>query len=240
MSLRKPEWVTFDVAQTLVAVEWDPVRLTAECAAEELGVHLSELQGPAQRYYGMLKERWPGYLQLNQTGTVEDADAWWEDLARDWGTAEGYSESAVEGMLDRAIERLYGASGTVFRAYADAVPTLEGVRERGVKMAVVSNWDLTLERVLRMTGMWDYFAYVGASDVFGAGKPDVRFFDHVLNRVGAQAAVSWHVGDDYEADIVGAHGAGYAAAWHIVRSGERGARRVTDLTQVLEEIDQCD
>ena len=76
----------------------------------------------------------------------------------------------------------------------------------------MSNWDYSLHRVLRMFGIYDRFVSVKASLEEGVEKPDPRLFQIVLDEVGIDSADTFHVGDSYEDDVVGALAAGIRVA----------------------------
>src|SRR5690606_10865363 len=57
---------------------------------------------------------------------------------------------------------------------------------------------------LNNSGISQFFKEVIISENFGVNKPDPRIFKHALERGGATANKSIMVGDDFEADIVGA------------------------------------
>ena len=61
------------------------------------------------------------------------------------------------------------------------------------------------------TGLRDWFEAVIDSHHVGFSKPDPRLFDAARAVLGVQARNVAHVGDQYEADILGAHAAGIAA-----------------------------
>ena len=61
------------------------------------------------------------------------------------------------------------------------------------------------------TGLRDAFEAVIDSHHVGFSKPDPRLFDAARAVLGVQARNVAHVGDQYEADILGAHAAGIAA-----------------------------
>ncbi|MDP6372065.1 MAG: HAD-IA family hydrolase [Vicinamibacterales bacterium] len=88
---------------------------------------------------------------------------------------------------------------------------LAGLRARGLNLTVVSNSDGTVERLLTEVGLRPFFDAVIDSRVVGYEKPDPRIFTHALETVGATAATTLHVGDLYEADVVGARAAGLHA-----------------------------
>lgn len=92
--------------------------------------------------------------------------------------------------------------------FADARACLEGLKRRGFRLAVVSNWDATLEGLLRGMGCLPYFDEVVASAAVGCRKPNRAIFEVALERMGAAASEAVHVGDLPEADGQGASGAG--------------------------------
>ena len=102
--------------------------------------------------------------------------------------------------------------------FDDVLPTLDELASRGVRCAVVSNWDCSLTEVLAQLGILGRFATVGVSAVVGARKPDPRIFTHVLAMLGLEPDQVIHVGDDVERDIRGARAAGLRAVL-IDRSG---------------------
>ena len=96
------------------------------------------------------------------------------------------------------------------RLYDDAIPTLQHFRDKGFKLAIVSNWDTPLEPLTERLGIADYFdAIVASHDVrVRSEKPDPHIFNCALAAVGVSAAEVVHIGDTYAADIVGAEGVG--------------------------------
>jgi len=111
----------------------------------------------------------------------------------------GLSEEAATGALLAAIE---------WRAYAEVPPVLAGLRARGIRLAVVSNWDATLPEVLGALGLLPLFELVLASAPEGRSKPDPELFRRALARVGVESHEAIHVGDSEEHDVLGARAAG--------------------------------
>jgi putative hydrolase of the HAD superfamily len=97
-----------------------------------------------------------------------------------------------------------------FRAYPEAAAVLAGLRARGARLAVVSNWDASLPEVLDRVGLGGAVDAVLASAREGIAKPDARIFSRALARVGARARETVHVGDSVEYDVRGAEAAGVA------------------------------
>jgi HAD superfamily hydrolase (TIGR01549 family) len=103
---------------------------------------------------------------------------------------------------------LFGVTNAVL--YDDVVPTLEHLRDAGFKLAIVSNWDTPLDPLTERLGIADYFDTITASHDMRvrSEKPDSHIFNHTLKAVGVSAAEAVHIGDTYEADIIGAQGVG--------------------------------
>ena len=127
------------------------------------------------------------------------------DCARVFGAALG---DAVAGMADAELRDIL-LDGLRFRAFEDAAPALAALRARGARLAVVSNWDVSLHEVLELTGLAGSFDVVLTSAQEGTQKPAPGLFLRALERLGGIAPVdAVHVGDDLVADVAGARAAG--------------------------------
>jgi putative hydrolase of the HAD superfamily len=97
--------------------------------------------------------------------------------------------------------------------YEDVLPTLDRLQQTDLKMGIISNWDTPLHAMVEELGLAPYFEVVVAShdQRVRSAKPDAAIFEYALNAVGASAKEAVHVGDSFEADIMGAHSAGIRA-----------------------------
>jgi putative hydrolase of the HAD superfamily len=95
---------------------------------------------------------------------------------------------------------------------AEVKPSLERLRGAGLKLAVVSNANGTVERMFERLGLLPFFDRIFDSQVEGVEKPDPRFFRIALEGSGARAETTLHVGDLYHVDVTGARSAGLRAA----------------------------
>jgi len=95
-----------------------------------------------------------------------------------------------------------------FEAYPDVAPALRALRAAGLRLVVVSNWDVSLHERLAETGLAELVDGAVASAPFGAAKPDPAIFLRGLELAGAAPVEAWHVGDQLGADVEGALGAG--------------------------------
>jgi putative hydrolase of the HAD superfamily len=116
------------------------------------------------------------------------------------------SELGLDAPLEAVRDALLAA--IEFTAFDDAAPALQRLRARGARLAVVSNWDVSLHEVLARTGLRELVDAVVSSAEVGAAKPDPAPFVAALDALGVPAARAWHVGDTVEEDVAGARAAG--------------------------------
>ncbi len=96
------------------------------------------------------------------------------------------------------------------------------------RIAVISNADGGIERVLSRCGIADCFETITDSGIVGVEKPRKEIFQAALNQMKARADESLYVGDVYSVDYVGARNAGMQAVLLDVS----GAYRNRDLPRV--------
>jgi putative hydrolase of the HAD superfamily len=94
------------------------------------------------------------------------------------------------------------------RAAHDASATLETLRARGYRLAVVSNADGRVRGLLESAGLATLLEFVVDSAEVGVEKPDPRIFHAATERLALAPAACAYVGDIYEIDVVGAARAG--------------------------------
>jgi putative hydrolase of the HAD superfamily len=136
--------------------------------------------------------------------------------------------------LDEVEEVLLGAIR--FRPYPEVPGVLAALREGGARLAVVSNWDVSLHDVLERTGLRPLVDAVVISAELGAAKPDPAIFRAALERVEAAASDALHVGDSLEADVEGARAAGVEAVL-VARGGVANADGVRVIASLDELLD---
>src|SRR3954449_7265288 len=99
----------------------------------------------------------------------------------------------------RALDALMGALR--FDAFDDVAPALMDLRERRLRLVVVSNWDWSLSDVLGGLGLLPLLDAVITSAEVGVPKPDPAIFAAGLAAAGCVADEAVHVGDSAEHDI---------------------------------------
>jgi putative hydrolase of the HAD superfamily len=143
-----------------------------------------------------------------------DGDAaereWWRQVV---GTVfeKALGESLPEEFLSPCFEALFAhyADPAAWRVFPEVPAVLDEARAAGLRLAVVSNFDLRLHGILAGHGL--QFDEVIASADARARKPDPAIFRLALERLGHQAHEVLHAGDSPVADIKGAAAVGIDA-----------------------------
>lgn len=112
-----------------------------------------------------------------------DEDAWFTDL---------YDHFAQPG---------------VWQLYPDVLPTLERLQGRH-RLAVISNFDGRLRRILANLEISSYFENLFISSEVGCEKPHQNIFHQALQSMEVSPSRALHVGDDPRFDQQGAEAAG--------------------------------
>ena len=107
------------------------------------------------------------------------------------------------------------------------------MRALGLKVALVSNYDGRLHRVVAELGLRPYFDAVLASSEVGWAKPSPRIYAAALDALGVAPAEALMVGDRQREDVEGATAAGLRALLYDPRGLAPGPGAIRDLRQVL-------
>ncbi len=95
-----------------------------------------------------------------------------------------------------------------------AADLLDYLTAQGYRLYILSNGFAEVQsRKLESAGISGYFRRLILSDEIGVTKPDRRLFDYALQQVGAEASETLIVGDNYDADILGAINAGWGTIY---------------------------
>lgn len=101
---------------------------------------------------------------------------------------------------------------TYWRSFLKAAPPFAGVSEffddarlRGIPLVLITNLTtrIQLQKLVYM-GFDESFAFVVSSEQIGVEKPDAAIFEAAVERIKCDAKNVWMIGDDIEADMIGA------------------------------------
>jgi putative hydrolase of the HAD superfamily len=156
--------------------------------------------------------------------------------ARDEGSLAELRERCAGIVSDRLGIEVRAAElvdAIRFDAYPDALPALSELRERGLSLVAVSNWDCSLPVVLERCGLGELLDGAVSSAAAGARKPDPAIFEPALELAGCAPEEALHVGDTPEEDVEGARAAGIRPLL-IDRDGNEGD--ISSLRQIREHL----
>lgn len=212
--MRPPKVILLDALGTLVRLR-APAPALREEMARRFGIELDE--GAAERALAAEITYYRAHLQdgADRAALHRLRARCGEVLREALPPSERLAAVPCPEMTDALLAALR------FEAYSDAAPALAAARERGQRLIVVSNWDVSLLEVLERTGLAPWLDDVLTSAEVGARKPDPLIFHRGLARAGATADEALHVGDSPVEDLEGARAAGIAAVL-IRRDGEPG------------------
>src|SRR5204862_6898448 len=94
------------------------------------------------------------------------------------------------------------ARDTAICLFPDAVPTLERLRDLGVRLALITNGRSEDQRAkIERFALAPWFEFILIEGEFGCGKPDVRVYQHALTQLRLPPGEVWMVGDNLEWDV---------------------------------------
>jgi len=227
--------VFFDAAGTLIK----PVRRVGESYAQvarKFGMNVSPAQ-LSERFrvcFGAsMPLAFPGAPDAEIKALERD---WWKRLVRKifepWEPVERFDDYFTE-LFD------YFARPDSWALYPEVLETLSALKQRGLILDVLSNFDSRLIGILHGLGAGQWFDEIIISSRAGHAKPDRRIFAAALAKHGLEPNSAAHVGDSEANDLCGANDAGLKGIL-IDRDGDipsSAGPRVTDLREILPLLD---
>lgn len=196
MPPQPPDLLLFDAAGTLIEPA-EPVAAVYKKYFSKWGWEVGEdtLKSGFRSAFSM--------CQAPQFGTAsgEEAErAWWRGVVAETARVAGIDPSGP--AFEACFADLYShyAAGAAWSVFPEVRQVLEAFKGRGMKMAVVSNFDQRLHQVLRELHLAEYFDLVRTSADVGARKPSPLLLEAALARLSASATRSILVGDCATAD----------------------------------------
>jgi putative hydrolase of the HAD superfamily len=199
--------VFFDAAGTLIK----PARRVGESyalLAEKYGLNVASSELTERFRYcfdAAPRLAFPGADRSHLSALERE---WWRNLVlrvfEQWGRFDRFDD-----YFSELFE--YFAGAAAWTLYPEVPATLAALKERGVILDVISNFDSRLHRILAGLGIADCFNEVFVSSAVGHAKPDPRIFQAALQKHGLDAAHAAHIGDSETNDLRGASSVGLKA-----------------------------
>lgn len=228
--------VFFDVGNTLLSIDFDWV--SDELTGRGLPTSPEALRRAEARARPRVSA---GIVQRDHKESQDTFTFYFGLVLGQLEEATAYGESRL-AALARELTPVLRGPGRTARLWSWLIPGVPGalrdLGDAGLRLAVVSNSDGSVESSLSSRGLRDHFHAVFDSHLVGHEKPDPRIFEHALSVCGADPARTLHVGDLYAADVVGARAAGVHPVlldpfddW-----GEVDCERVPDIVALAERL----
>jgi putative hydrolase of the HAD superfamily len=226
--------VFFDAAGTLLEVA-EPVGETYARFARRHGLRVDPI-ALQQSFLAAFAQSPPlAFPDAAPADLPELERAWWRRVVVTALERPGVGDegAAVERTFDAVFEHF--AMPHAWHVFGDVRPTLERLRTLGLRLAVVSNFDGRLHRLLEALDLAATFDAVVLSSECGFAKPDPRIFVSALEATGSRADETLHIGDSERLDLRAARAAGLAAL-RLDRGGGPAADTITGLAEVAEHL----
>ena len=238
--------VLFDLGQTLLEYPGN----THEFWREFLEQRLADMHPLFRQTAGAIDGDTPSFVEramdvvwpermINMSG-----ESWhFGERVRALLAAYGRAE-CTDGECEALTDAFYKPIGEATKRYPETLGVLEALRERGTRLAIISNapWD-TPGRLLRADmRRWEiegfFEAFVTSGDVPWR-KPNPEFMWAAARELGVEPEACLVVGDSLKADIAGARAAGMRCIWvnrEDLAGGDEADWMVRDLDGVMDVI----
>ncbi len=140
---------------------------------------------------------------------------WWQQVVEQTFQELGYGEANPFPDFATFFDQVFSLFETSdpWELHAETIEVLTNLKDRGIQMGVISNFDSRLYPVLRSLDLNSFFSSVTISTHVGAAKSDPQVFHQALQQHQISADQALHVGDSHSQDYQGAKQAGLQALW---------------------------
>jgi putative hydrolase of the HAD superfamily len=207
MARQEIEFVYFDAGETLVhPLPSFPELFLSVCSDHGLEVDFNLLRTATRGLMQGVEDRQRrGYTFSNE---VSKSRRFWLDFYSSLARELGYVQE--DGLLPVALYDTFSEPSN-YGSYHDVQETMQQLRERGVRMGLISNFEPWLEDLLEDLGLLTFLEVLVISGNESYEKPHPRIYELALERGGVSPQRALHVGDSPISDYDGAREAGMRA-----------------------------
>jgi len=161
---------------------------------------------------------------------------WWYEVVRNV-----FSEAGMFERFDDYFEELFEMfRSEAWELFPETKDVLSSLKEKGLTLSVVSNFDTRVYDVCTELGIIDYFNFFVISSEAGFSKPSPEIFELALSKSAITASECIHVGDSLEHDFYGASSVGIKAVL-LDKKGKYKNRddvhRIESLAEIVRFVD---
>jgi putative hydrolase of the HAD superfamily len=229
-----PQAVLFDVGGTLIEAR--------PAVPDVYARTLSRWGSPVEAWQvaPVFQEVWTELTQLHPRGLDRYHNLkggeweWWGEFLRRVLVRLGHP-----APWEPVLKELFAAFAdpSLWQVFPEVSEALGKLRSSGLRLAVVSNWDSRLPRLLEGLGLAGFFNEVLVSSLEGVEKPGAEIFRRAATRLGVVVEACLHAGDSPLDDYRGAESAGMRAVL-VDRAGifNDGYVKVADLRELYDLV----
>jgi len=216
--------ITVDAAGTLMR-PWPSVGAVYGKTARGFGLPVKD-EEVDERFYEVF-----GKVQKDRKITSGGEKDFWRQVV-----LAVFEPQAGKRNIEPLFEELWDlfARGEHWRLADGAKDVLGELKDRGYRLAVLSNNDSRLRSVLEDLAIGSLFEKIFISSEMGVEKPDLRIFRKVEEAFGKKPSNFLHLGDSHSRDFEGARQAG----WDALLFGKPiiEERQITAFAELLERL----
>ncbi len=220
----------FDLDHTL----WDFERNSAECLADIYetfdlkGLKISNLETFQQEFSVVNRHQW----SLLEKNLITH-----EDLRR-----RRFQET-LENLGVKDLKKSFGLE--INEYFLELLPKMEHLIEGAVdvleyllpkyELHIISNgWQDIQVNKMKSSEIHHYFGEIITNELAGTRKPDRRIFDYAIDVTKANLVESLMIGDNYEADILGAFNVNMDTVFYNPDNISTGQKPTFDIKKLVE------
>ena len=200
--------VTFDFGQTLAELDHEFLMRRVHGLGGELDPVAS---------HGATVAAWHAYGAAKSLGHARAWQAMILEILRGGGVRKIRAEAADPTYAEKIAQLLWDAQPTHNLWRKPIAGMFELAAELGAKqvpVGIISNSEGHLAELVEELGHAALFPVIIDSGKVGVDKPNPRIFELAAEALGVTLAEIVHVGDAWEADVMGARAAGADAVWY--------------------------
>ncbi|KAM7346699.1 rhythmically expressed gene 2 protein isoform 2-T4 [Cochliomyia hominivorax] len=209
-NLQRFRLVTFDITETLIGFRNPPAVQYAKTAGQ-LGIHGIDQNKLAQCFkkeFKAIEKRHPNFGLYSPNFTWQD---WWSQLVCNiFHCVKPNIEPQKLKELSETLIKIY-RTNECWHHMPGCLELVTCVRDAGKKVGVISNFDPSLEEVLKEMELFHQFDFILTSYEAGYLKPHKSIFQQALDVYKLEPHEALHIGNTYEIDYVGARNAGFSS-----------------------------
>jgi HAD superfamily hydrolase (TIGR01509 family) len=200
--------VTFDFGQTLAELDHEFLMRRVHGFGAELDPVAS---------HAATVSAWHAYGRAKALGHARAWQAMILEILRGGGVRKIRAQEADPGYAEKIAQLLWDAQPThnLWRKpIAGMFELVAELREKRVPVGIISNSEGHLAELVDELGYGALFPVIIDSGRVGVDKPNPRIFQLAADALGVPLADIVHVGDAWEADVLGARAVSAGAVWY--------------------------